>query len=174
MSLADVGGVHAAPRSLRRCSLIRTDPGAGVLPEMRFRCGTSDWVRHPHVEFVEQTIKPPVATPGADLAWQQTLVGAPCGELPVAHRFAAGERVEARLGRIDGPDVVTTMRYSAVLRLMTGEWTALEAFERDGHIEGDWSAILLLGGICDTIEFTDAMCASASAVGPALAALADG
>lgn len=151
----------------------------GVLPierlaELRFQIGASGWVRHPHIEFVRRPVRPSIPLPGADLSWQQVLIGSPCGELPVAHRFVAGERTEARLGRIDDPDVVTTMRYSAVLRLMAGEWTTLEAFERDGHIEGDWSAILLLAGICDTVEFTDAMRASAAAVGPALAALADG
>lgn len=57
---------------------------------------------------------------------------------------------------------------------MAGVWSPVEAFEKDGHVEGDWSAILLLAGICDTGEFTDAMRASAGMIGAALAELADG
>lgn len=145
----------------------------GSLGQMRFRAN-GGWVRHPHVEFVELPIRPSVPMHGVDLAWQQVLTGSPCGELPVTHRFIAGERVESYIGRIERPEVETTMRYSAVLRLMAGTSTMLEAFETGGHIEGDWAAILLLSGICDTVEFTDAMRSAASTVALALADLADG
>jgi hypothetical protein len=153
---------------------IRRELPLGSLDQMWFRSSSGNWVRHPQVEFVTLPVSPPHPMPGVDLRWQQILVGAPCGVLPVGHRFVSGERVEALLGHIENPDVVTTMRYSAVLRLMAGTWTTLEAFERDGHIDGEWASMMLLGGICETVEFVDAMRIAAADVAGPLADLADG
>ncbi|HMJ78949.1 MAG TPA: hypothetical protein VK507_23390, partial [Iamia sp.] len=134
---------------------------------LRFRAGPEEpWAPHPQVAFVREVIDPPAPLPGADLRWQQVLVGSPCGDLRLWHHFVAGRRVASAFGDIGDPDVTTTMRYDAVLGLMDGTSETLEAFEVGGHIAGEWSAMLLLLGISEQPEFVAAMRRSIGTLGP--------
>jgi putative sterol carrier protein len=112
------------------------------------------WLTQPWLDEVRKLAQDQPARPGVSARVQVVVTGGPDGETASSWVVEEGMLADARLGRLDEPDVTFTAGHDVAVSIQKGELDPSAAFMQGNvKVAGDMSKVMALLPVTSTVEY---------------------